>query len=96
LTFIDEALTELFQLDEAIGGLLEHLDVFASRQLPFLLDSLFTHILANLVGINVRIILANFAHKSLSVLLGLLQKYFFSLKDFFLYSFGCFNVKHAG
>ena len=82
LSLVDEALAELFALDESGGRLLQHLDVFAGGQLSLLLDSLLSDILSNLMRVNVRVIFTNFAQESLRILLSLSQKYFLCLKDF--------------
>ena len=95
LTKIGEALAEFLQLVKTSCALVEHFNVLTGRQLTFLLDTLFPFIQANLMRINVRVILTNLANEFLGAILCRLKECLFSLKDLFLDIFRSVNIKHT-
>ena len=75
-------------------ALLEHLDVLSGCQLSLLLDTFILEILTVLMRINVGVILADFTHEGLSVVIRLVQVSFLSLENLLLYVFWSVNIEH--
>ena len=95
LTFVDEALAELFEFDETPCSLIQHLDILSRCQLALLLDAFLSHVVTHFMRVNVWVIFANLANKGLSGILSWLQECFLSLEYFLFHALWGFDVKHA-
>ena len=92
LGLVGEALTELLELDKALGTLIQRLNILARCQLALLLDALFAHVLAHLILIGVGIVFTNLTDAGLCTGLRCREERLLDLEHFLFNAINSLNA----